>query len=318
MKFFDPITGDSVAHEINRICGATTATYPFKDKAARTNAAIEWYLSLGFKADRRWNLDDFNHTSPPIDTQDIVSGTNRYKFSAFTEKIQNLLRLEILDSNGHSFDLIPDTMDTVGGNFYDNYLHTDRPTGVPNRYLKYGDFIYLYPTPNYAEAAGLRAYFERGASRFTFTPFTITIASPGVATATAHGLVANDTVVFNTDGALPTGLSVDTNYYVISSGLTANAFQIALTLGGAAINTTGSQSGTHTFLKTSKEPGINVNHHPYIARHASMPFLIEKKLPQKDEIAEQLIKDEAEIKEFFSGRDKDMPSVMSERRTNSR
>lgn len=76
--------------------------------------------------------------------------------------------------------------------------------------------------------------------------FTVTIASPGVFTATSHGLVAGDKLHFTTTGGLPSGLSTNTDYYVISSGLTTNAFQVSATRGGSAINTTGSQSGVHT------------------------------------------------------------------------
>lgn len=75
---------------------------------------------------------------------------------------------------------------------------------------------------------------------------TITIATPGVVTWNNHGLVAGDIVTFSTTGALPTGLSPATPYYVISAGLTTSAFEVSATLGGSAINTTGTQSGTHT------------------------------------------------------------------------
>lgn len=75
---------------------------------------------------------------------------------------------------------------------------------------------------------------------------TITIASPGVLTISSHGLVAGQRVVFATTGALPTGLTVGTAVFVIATGLTNDDFQVSGTSGGAAINTTGSQSGTHT------------------------------------------------------------------------
>lgn len=74
---------------------------------------------------------------------------------------------------------------------------------------------------------------------------TISIASPAVITRTAHGMVANNSVKFTTSGTLPTGIVSGTVYYVISSGLTANTFEISATQGGAAINTSGSQSGFH-------------------------------------------------------------------------
>jgi microcystin-dependent protein len=73
---------------------------------------------------------------------------------------------------------------------------------------------------------------------------TITISSPGVVTWTAHGLIANDPVKFTTTGALPTGLTPGTTYYVRNP--TANDFELAATQDGAAINTSGTQSGTHT------------------------------------------------------------------------
>ncbi|APG91154.1 hypothetical protein [Sinorhizobium americanum] len=73
---------------------------------------------------------------------------------------------------------------------------------------------------------------------------TMTIASPGVISWTAHGLAAGTPIKFSTTGALPTGLVAGTTYYVVSP--TTDAFSVAATAGGAAINTTGTQSGTHT------------------------------------------------------------------------
>jgi hypothetical protein len=76
--------------------------------------------------------------------------------------------------------------------------------------------------------------------------FTVTIASPGVFTLNSHGLVAGDKIVFQTTGALPTGLTAGTTYFVISAGLTTNAFEVSTSDGGSAVNTSGSQSGTHS------------------------------------------------------------------------
>jgi len=80
----------------------------------------------------------------------------------------------------------------------------------------------------------------------TLGPVTVTVASPAVFTLTNHGLAAGDVVYLETSGALPTGLSPDVPYYVIASGLTTNTFELSASRGGAAINTSGSQSGTHS------------------------------------------------------------------------
>lgn len=73
---------------------------------------------------------------------------------------------------------------------------------------------------------------------------SMTIASPCVVTDSAHGLAANAPVAFLTTGALPTGLTAGTWYYVLSP--TTNSYEISATPGGAAINTSGSQSGSVT------------------------------------------------------------------------
>jgi hypothetical protein len=78
-----------------------------------------------------------------------------------------------------------------------------------------------------------------GQSQTAITP----IASPGVVTVTAAPS-NGDVVSFATTGALPTGITAGTNYYVINR--TSTTFQISATSGGSAINFTGSQSGTQT------------------------------------------------------------------------
>jgi hypothetical protein len=76
---------------------------------------------------------------------------------------------------------------------------------------------------------------------------TITIAAPGVVTWAAHGLSVNDTIRFTTTGALPTGLAINTTYYV-KTVLSANTFTVSTSAGGAAVTTSGTQSGTQTAL----------------------------------------------------------------------
>lgn len=65
-------------------------------------------------------------------------------------------------------------------------------------------------------------------------------------TETSHGL-ANDQIVYltNSGGALPTGLSASTAYYVIV--VDANTIQLSLTAGGSAVDITAAAGGgTHT------------------------------------------------------------------------
>lgn len=74
---------------------------------------------------------------------------------------------------------------------------------------------------------------------------TLTIASPCVVT---FGVILSEgtAVSFKTTGALPTGLTAGTTYYLRNvSGLTAN---LSATPAGALINTSGTQSGTQSMV----------------------------------------------------------------------
>lgn len=77
---------------------------------------------------------------------------------------------------------------------------------------------------------------------------TLTIASPCVATKSAHGFVVGDRLVFTTTGSLPTGLTIGRSVFVTSVP-TADTFTFSYTRGGSEINTSGSQSGTHTVTR---------------------------------------------------------------------
>lgn len=98
----------------------------------------------------------------------------------------------------------------------------------------------------------LKQIYVRGNTLTHNTPWktatvTVTNANPGVVTWTAHGFSANQPLFIQTTGALPTNLPAQTMVYVVGSSITTNTFQVSLTAGGAAIDTTlGTQSGTHT------------------------------------------------------------------------
>jgi hypothetical protein len=83
--------------------------------------------------------------------------------------------------------------------------------------------------------------------------FTVTIASPAVVTLSTP-LPNGTPIQLATTGALPTGLTTGVTYYVENAdGLTCN---LAATAGGAPINTSGSQSGTHSIAKLMDVPTV--------------------------------------------------------------
>lgn len=86
---------------------------------------------------------------------------------------------------------------------------------------------------------------------------TISIASPGVVTKTAHDKEVGDRVYFTVAdlSTLPTGLALNTMYYV-QSVPTADTFTVSASDGGAAINTSGSVTGTQYCSMPTMEYGI--------------------------------------------------------------
>ena len=59
-----------------------------------------------------------------------------------------------------------------------------------------------------------------------------------------HGFSAGDKVVFTGGTTVPCGLTLNTIYYVIATGLTTDAFQVSATSGGASIAVSGDALGT--------------------------------------------------------------------------
>jgi len=78
--------------------------------------------------------------------------------------------------------------------------------------------------------------------------FTVTQANPAVFTLNSHGFVGLECVELTTTGALYTGLTANTNYWVIY--INANTFYLATSLANAIastqIATSGTQSGVHS------------------------------------------------------------------------
>lgn len=83
---------------------------------------------------------------------------------------------------------------------------------------------------------------------------TINVANPAIISKTSHGLSTGEKVYLTTTGALPTGLSVNTAYYVIehTSGTFKLATSLANAIAGTAIATTVAGSGTHTLYYYNK------------------------------------------------------------------
>jgi hypothetical protein len=141
-----------------------------------------------------------------------------------------------------------------------------RPQSINNVTMLYSS---IAETDHAAWAVGTT--YTVGDRRILVSPtatITMTIASPCVVTWANHGLENDTPVMFTTTGALPTGVVAGTVYYVRNK--TTNTFNLSLKKSGAAVNTSGSQSGTHTGTAQVHKvfeslQANNVGHYPLIS-----------------------------------------------------
>lgn len=230
MQYNSNSNNEDCVSEVLDICGATTNTYSLNKLTRRFNRALDDYFDIAFEADGTWPFDDFNQSSAAIVTQSLVSGTKTYKISSFDGSAIGIFGISILKDDGTVKKLEPENFTEIEVEF--ESLYDTSNTGEPTHYAKFGDFLYLRPTPNYNETNGLRAYTERD-------PLY---------------MASND---------------------------------------------------------TTKEPGVPKKHHMWLCRKTALPYLIEKRLPQTQAIAQLVAEGEIDIMRYFSRREKDVVHRMT-------
>jgi len=120
------------------------------------------------------------------------------------------------------------------------------------------DAMQLWSNYNFGEdlvygPRGAGLYYWNASVGLNPIQMTISIASPGVITLPVDFTIVDGTALSLTStGALPTGLTVGTTYFVTNS--TGNTFELSATLGGTSITTSGTQSG----LQYVSQRGINL------------------------------------------------------------
>lgn len=133
-----------------------------------------------------------------------------------------------------------------------NFIITAYQDGTGSRTVAFA-WVYQFPggsAPTLTTGKYTKDTLAGNVDVYSTSTITVTIATPGVVTWTAHGLYGGQKIQLTTTGALPTGLVASTSYWIIP--VDANSFQLATSLAnaqaGTAIATSGTQSGTHTMV----------------------------------------------------------------------
>ena len=147
------------------------------------------------------------------------------------------------EATGAAFTSMSDTTGATVNNVSNNDIIVSMAY-TPSA-LASGNIAMIFDGDIQAEAADGDPAASTWLEMFIDGVVTLSQLSPGQVVYNSHGLVANQKLRFTTTGALPTGLAINTNYWV-KTVLDANHFTVSGTSGGTAINFTSAGSGVHT------------------------------------------------------------------------
>lgn len=185
MVFSDTTNLTGIVERARIIARVDATQWPTSRIANSANDRLDKIMSYGISADRRFQLDDSNHTKLPIGTTDLTASQSDYSFLTDEQgnRIINITRIEVLDDTGIYNVLHAIDQQEIGGALGEFH----KTPGEPMYYDKIADnVIRLYPAPDTTVAAGLRFYFQRTPSYFVATDTT---KEPGFANELHRGIV---------------------------------------------------------------------------------------------------------------------------------
>lgn len=142
--------------------------------ARDANSALADYFMLAVAASGKWQVDDTNQTDYPEIKVNLVSSQFDYPLttdaSSTPNQILDIERVEVANSTaGTTFNVL-EAYDEMDG---DSSIVFGRTiTGVPYRYSKRANGIFLDPTPSFSCTNGIRIFYARTPSYFAGTDTT--------------------------------------------------------------------------------------------------------------------------------------------------
>jgi len=155
-------------------------------------------------------------------------GRIQFNMPAVAATVHTVRGFRVLDTGTTGWKIILSTTGSVvlnGGTFLVNSVDL-------------ADFVFIPgSTIPFASGNNQKAVYKMtDPNNIMRTSVTVTVAAPGKVNFTAHPYYVNDPIIFSL-GTLPTGLALNTVYYVRNPGV--NDFELAATVNGVSITTTG-------------------------------------------------------------------------------
>lgn len=169
-------------------------TDKLKELTADVNVALDDFVTLAIKSSGTWKWDDSNQTDYPVITTNLVSGQRDYSFTTDGggNLILDIYKVFVANSAGVFVEMYPVDVETGtdvptvvagSGQLYtslSSFTDGQNRTGIPTRYDKQSNALFLDPIPNYNYTNGLKMYVNREASYFVYTDTTKKPGIPGL------------------------------------------------------------------------------------------------------------------------------------------
>jgi len=162
-----------IVNKIYFLTNTNATSFPAADMLIGINNAYERVVSLIMQTDGRWEWDDTNQTDLPIGTTTLT--TNQQDYSMAVTHLA-ITRVQIKDTAGNWSQLQPLSQDDLRGLALDEFMKT---SGVPVYYDKLGGSVFLYPKPNYTQAASLKIHYKRPPELYTSAEVATGTKVPG-------------------------------------------------------------------------------------------------------------------------------------------
>mgnify|MGYP001577036139 CR=1 FL=1 len=176
----------TITNLVNRVyfyTNTSSTSFSAANMLLAINNAYERVVSLIMQTDGRWEWDDNNQTDLPIATATLTSSQSDYSLAVTHLTI---VRVEVKDTAGLWTQLTPINQSDFAGTALAEFLKT---AGPPSYYDKIGSSIFLYPAPNYTQAASLKITFQRPPALYTAAEVTTGTKEPGF-NSLYHNLIA--------------------------------------------------------------------------------------------------------------------------------
>ena len=177
LQFSDTTNKSGILQKIERLCKLgdgyiTGNAIRLKEWTADVNLALDKVLSIIFKIGGRLQFDDSNHVDYPFITTALTANQRDYTFT--TDEQGNLIldiyRVMIKDENGVYFEIFP--VDQQSDEYTNGFWSGQNATGIPSRYDKTANGIFLDCIPSYTQSEGVKIFINREGSYFISTDTT--------------------------------------------------------------------------------------------------------------------------------------------------